>query len=157
MDENLEKTLRNMEQPTVNVSSHQKEFRLTILNTKRSAIAGTLFLLLPFLFLTGVIFKHYLQMDLSLFTSVYEWIGEVDRKYGDNSILNWVIRILLLFGPLIAIGLNLLSILHVRYERSSKEIITSIKLKWLNLSIILGCGLIFAIFFLYLVVENAGS
>lgn len=146
--------MENLSSPTVEVSSHKSEFRVTLMNTRKSAIAGGLFLILPFLFLSGVILKHYLNIDFGIFTSVYEWIGRQDRMYGDSSLINWVIRILLLFGPLIAITINFLAILHVRYESHSKEIIMSIKLKWRNWLIIIVCSAVFLVFFSYLILEN---
>jgi hypothetical protein len=147
--------MENLEQPTIDVSKHQREFRLTLLNTKKSAITSSILLILPFLFLSGVVLKHYMQIDFGFLTSVYEWIGMLDQKYGDNSILNWIIRILLTIGPLAAIALNLLAVTHVRYERTIKELVLSFKMKWLNWLIILICSSVFAIFFLYLLVENA--
>jgi len=146
--------MENLEPPTIDVSQHQREFRMTLLNTKKSAIAGVILLILPFLFLSGVMLKHYLNIDLWLFTSVYQWIGDLDRQYGDNSIINWIIRILLLFGPLAAVVVNLLSVTHIRYEKLSKEIVMSFRLKWLNWLIVGICSLIFLIFFFYLILEN---
>lgn len=157
MKHKIEKIMENMEQPIIDVSSHQREFRLTLLNTKKSAIVGIVLLILPLLFLSGVIFKHYLQIDLGIFTSVYEWIGDIERKYGDSSALNWIIRILLLFGPLVAIGINLISILHMHYEKPQKEIVISLKVKLLNWAIIGMCSTIFIIFFLYLIMENVSG
>lgn len=151
----IEKLMENLEQPTVNVSRHQQEFRLTLLNTKKSEILGLILLILPLLFLSGVIFKHYLLIDLGILTSVYEWIGDLDQEYGDSSILNWVIWFFLIIGPLIAIGINLMAILHIHYEKHQKEIVMSLKLKWLNRIIIITSSTIFTIFFLYLIVENA--
>ena len=150
----IEELMENLEQPTVDVSHHRQEFRLTLLNTKKSGILGLILLILPFLFLSGVIFKHYLQIDLGILTIVYEWIGDIDQEYGDSSILNLVIRFFLIIGPLIAIGINLMAILHIRYEKYQKEIVISLKFKWLNWIIIITCSTIFAIFFLYLIIEN---
>ncbi len=150
-----EELMENLQQPVVDVSAHRREFRLTLLNTKRSAVFGIALLILPLLFLSGVVLKHYLHIDFGIFTSVYVWIGQADKKFGDKSVINWIVRGLLLFGPLVAIGINLLSIIHIRYERAQKEILMSIKLKWLNWLIIIFCSLIFFIFFMYLIVENA--
>jgi len=146
--------MENMDQPSVDVSMHQKEFRLTLLNVKKSAFAGIILLIMPLIFLTGVILKHYLQLNLGILTFIYEWIGNMDQRYGDKSILNWFIRTLLILGPLLAIALNLIAVTYYRYEKSSKELILSFKLKWLNWLIILICSLVFAVFFLYLVTEN---
>lgn len=151
----IEEILENIEQPTVDVSEHQKEFRLTLLNTKKSAIIGMLLLILPLLFLSGVILKHYLEINFGIFTLVYDWIGKVDHQFGDSSILNWIIRAFLILGPLTAIGINLLAVMHVHFEKAQNEIIISIKIKWLNWAIIAVCSTIFAIFFLYLIVENS--
>lgn len=151
----IDDIMENLEQPIVDVSKHQREFRLTLLNTKKSAITGVVLLILPILFLSGVVLKHYLQIDFGFLTSVYEWIGMLDQKYGDSSFLNWTIRILLTIGPLVAIALNLLAVTHARLEKANRELVLSFKMKWLNWFIILICTTVFVIFFLYLLVENA--
>lgn len=150
----IEELMENIKQSSVDMSRHQREFRLTLLNAKKSGILGTILLILPLLFVSGVIFKHYLQIDLGILTSVYEWIGDIDHKYGDSSVLNWIIRFFLIIGPLVAMVINFLAILHIRYEKVSREIVVSIKLKWLNLLIILFGSVIFLIFFSYLILEN---
>ena len=147
--------MKNLEQPSIDVSKHQSEFRLALLNTKKSAITGVFLLILPLLFLSGVVLKHYMQIDLGILTSVYEWIGEIDHRYGDRSILNWAIRALLIIGPLAAIAINLLAVSHFRVEKARKEIVLSFKMKFFNWLIILICSTVFAIFFLYLIGENA--
>ncbi len=146
--------MRNINIPTIDVSHHQKEFRVTLLNSRKSAILGLFFLILPLLFLSGVILKHYMHIEFGLLTSVYHWIGTMDEKYGDASILNWIIRFLLLGGPLIAIGVNLIAVTYIRYEAPSKELLLSFKLKWLNWTIIAVCSVAFIIFFSYMIVEN---
>lgn len=148
--------MKKVNPPTVDTPSHRHELRTTLLNAKRSSILSLLFLLLPVLFFSGVIFKHYLHMNMGLLTSVYEWITFHDTTYGDRSVLNWIIRLLLTLGPLVAMGLSLLGILHVSYSKEIRELTFSIKIRWLNLTVVLIGLFIFATFFLYLVVENAG-
>ena len=146
--------MKNLSTPQVDTPIQQQLFRVTLMNTKRSSYVSLFFLVLPFLFLSGVVFKHYLNLDIGFLTSVYEWISKLDHTYGDNSVLNWIIRFLLVIGPIIAMALSLMGIIHVRYESDPKELILSLKIRWLNLSIIIGAGMVFAIFFLYLLVEN---
>ncbi len=157
MKDNMEEIMEELEQPSFDVGRHQQEFRLTLLNTRRSATIGAILLILPLLFFSGVTFKHYLGMDFGILTSVYSWVGELDQKYGDSSVINWIIRSLLLLGPPVAIGINLLAILHVHYEKPRREIVMSLKVKWLNLGIIIICTFIFLTFFFYLILENAGG
>ncbi|WP_461303892.1 hypothetical protein [Aureisphaera sp.] len=144
-----------MKIPNVAVDEHKRIFGLTILNTRRSAFAGIVLLMLPLIFLLGVLAKHYLAISIPVISSVYDWIGEMDRQYGDSSILNWVIRILLLFGPLVGLAINLLAVSHVRLERNPYELVISLKFKWINWILILVCTLVLLIFFFYLIMENA--
>ena len=150
----FEENMASMRTPEVEVSEHMRSFRLPILNTKKSAIAGIILLILPFLFLSGVLLKHYLQVDFGILTSVYTWIGQQDQKLGDGSVVNWVIRIALTIGPLLAVFLNIAAIMHVNIEKDTKELLISIKLRWLNWTIILLCLTVVAIFGIYLLVEN---
>ena len=145
-----------MEQPNLDVHAHQKEFRLTLLNTKRSSIAGIILLILPFIFLSGVTFNHYLDIHIPVIGHIYEWITDMDRQFGDNSALNWIVRLSLLFGPLIAGAINLMAITHIRWEKVQKELIISFKMRWQNVLIIGICFLIFSIFFTYLTFANLG-
>ncbi len=150
--EKFEESMQNLTSPDVNAESHMKLFKIYLLHTRKSAIAGFLLLLTPFLFLLGVIFSFYLEIKIPIINGVYHWIAENDN----TPVLNWIQRFLLLGGPLVAILINLLSILHFQWNSKLKEFIITIKVKWLNLTIILACGLIFFIFFTYLVVENLG-
>lgn len=155
--QDLENMMDKMNIPKVEIPEYQKEFRTRLLSTKKSAMIGVLLLITPFLFLVGVIFKHYLQIDLGILTALYEYIASLDAKYGDDSIINWVFRFLLLGGPLVAVLYNLFAIVHVRYEKNLKEVIIGIKIKWVNISIILICKIIFFIFVLYLIIENTSQ
>ena len=47
---NIEEIMKNLSLPVIDVNQHQKEYRLTLLNTKKSAFLGVLLLILPFLF-----------------------------------------------------------------------------------------------------------
>ena len=64
--------------------------------------------------------------------------------------------LLILGRPLLAVVLNLLSIVHIHYERKTKEILIALKLKWFNLAIVLVCLSLIAIVILYLIAENTG-
>ena len=155
-EKELHKLLEEMEQPNLDVHAHQKEFRLTLLNTKRSSLAGIILLILPFIFLSGVIFNHYLEIHIPIIGHIYEWITDMDRQFGDNSALNWIVRLSLLFGPLIAGAINLMAITHIRWEKVQKELIISFKMRWQNVLIIGICFFIFTIFFTYLTFANLG-
>ncbi|TBW30001.1 hypothetical protein [Gramella sp. KN1008] len=116
---------------------------------KITTITSLVLLILPLLFLTGVIFKHYLKTDLWIFTSVYEWIILSDQKYGNTSPVNWIIRFLLLGGPFLAFFINFLFVFE--YRRSASF---SMSYKWINLLLIISGAFLCLIFLSYLIMEN---
>lgn len=129
--------------------------KVPLLKTRTSHWLSILLSLVPAVFLLGVLTSHYLGFSIPIIGDIYDWVGRLDQQYGDSSWLNWIIRILLVGGPALIVFINLLSILHVIYVRTSKELICTIKLKIVNL-LWLGVGLlIFLLFIGYLVVENS--
>ncbi|MFQ5640996.1 MAG: hypothetical protein ACE5IR_23715 [bacterium] len=149
----LIKKMENLKKPEVSSTHHKQQLKLTLLNSKKSATFGFFLILTPFLFLFGVMFKYYLKIDFSIATFFYEWIAAIDPD-SDSSIISWLIRFLLLGGPAIAVMINLFAILHFQFDRTSREIQVTLKLKWLNLAIVAVCSCILMIFFFYLLVEN---
>ena len=123
----------------MDISRHQQEFRVVLLNTKKTALYGGILIALPVLFVIGLVLSRYLHADLKVFTFFYDWIVQQENRYGNTSTLNWLLRIFFLLAPLAAIILNLLGIVHARYEKPENELIFSIRLRWLNIAIILVC------------------
>lgn len=149
MDE-FEENMRSMHKPNVSSDSHQLQLKITLLNAKRSAGIGILLALVPCLFLAGIFLTRFLHIPFPGFSAVEEWMS---RK--DNSVwIKVLIPFLLLGGPLIALAFNLLAILHCEVNQKAREVIVTIKIKWLNIVISLLCLLILSIFFLYSVGEN---
>lgn len=143
--------LENLNPPEMESNSYANRFRAYLLNTRRSAILGLLLLVLPFFFILSNIIEYILKFNPGIIRKVVDLFVYFDQYPG----LWFLGPLLLLGGPFIAVLLNLLSILHVHYEKKSEEVIFSVKLKWLNLIIIFVCVIIVGTFFLYLIVENA--
>lgn len=148
--------MENLAKPEIISESFQRKLKITILNTQKSAVFGIFLVIIPFLFAVGAIFKHELGLDFKIFTWLFDFIATIDPD-SDSSVLSWIIRSVLLGGPLLAIFINLLAILHFHYDKTAKEILITLKLKWQNLAIILFCSSVFMIFFIYLLVENIGN
>ena len=66
------------------------------------------------------------------------------------------INLLIVFGPVLALLLNVLSVLHIRFETTKEKIDcrVSIEKNWLNLAVIFLSGGVLAFIFLYLFAEN---
>ena len=147
--------MENLSKPDIVSESFQKKLKITLLNTQKSAVFGVFLVIIPFLFAFGAIFKYQLGLDFKIFTWMFDTIAAIDPN-SDSSVLSWIIRSVLLGGPLLAVFINLLAILHFHYDKTAKEILITLKLKWQNITIILFCSSVFMIFFIYLLVENIG-
>lgn len=145
------KKMENLQSPDFVSEGHKRQLKLTLLNTQKSAAFGVLLVLTPFLFASGMILKYNLGIDFGLFTWFPSWLVSFEEK---SIILTFLLRFLLLGGPLIAVLLNLLAILHFQFDGAANEVLISIKLKWLNIAVVIFCSAVLMIFFLYLLVEN---
>ena len=154
MENDISKELKNLQEMEIQSNAAKDVIKIPILSTRVSNRATIVLAIVPILFITGVIFAEYLKLDWKLFTGFYEWVVNLDQEYGDSSVLNWILRFLILGGPAVIVFINLLSVLHVYFNRPQKEIIFTIKLKWFSILIVLfGCAF-FLYFFGYLIVEN---
>ncbi|MDQ3843865.1 MAG: hypothetical protein M3342_07600 [Bacteroidota bacterium] len=149
MDE-FEKKLQTMHKPDVHSPTHQVQLKITLMNAKRSARVGVVLVVIPCLFLTGILLTHYLHLHFTAFKNMEDWMARKDN----NAIIKAFIPLLLIGGPLVALAVNLLAILHFELKKEARELIVTIKIKWLNIIISLICLLILFCFFLYGVVEN---
>jgi len=148
-EEKLIKRLEGIERPDLSSATHQRQLKLVLVSAKRSSWTGILLVTLPCLFILGVILKYGFGVGSHLFSSLEEKMAAIDRSF-----FRFVPPLLLVGGPLIALALNLLAILHFHIEPSRRELQVTVKLKIINLLIIGICLLILGTIFMYLVAEN---
>ena len=149
-NEEFSQKLQKMHRPQIETAIHQLQLKITLLNAKRSAGIGIILVIIPCLFLLAVLLKHFLHINLPSFSAVEEWM--VDKNH--NVFIKMLIPLLLIGAPFIALIFNLLAILHFNFEKKVKELIITVKLKWINIILSLICLLILFCFFLYAVGEN---
>jgi len=95
-----------------------------------------------------VFMKHYFMIDLHIFTIIEEFIASIDKT------IPMLSPLLLVGFPLVAVLINALAILHVAFDRERRELIATVRVRWLNLAfILLGLTLI-GIFISYVIIEN---
>lgn len=143
--------MENLKKPEINADASRRQIRLTILNARKSAAWGIWFLVVPFLFLLSVTIKEFLGWDWGVANTIEEWIGSMDRS------ARWTGPVLFLLLPKIALLLNLLAIVHFMYDKVSKELIVTIKMKWFNIIIVLISIVIMGVAYLYVVMENSAE
>ena len=139
--------LDNISIPEAKMPEFQKQLRLTILNTKKSALWGAVLMFLPVYFALAMIFKYNLgigflspPIDYLLNFAIFETLSPV----------------IFIGGLMLAILFNLFAVLHLSFGQDTSEFIIniSIKKKRFNLIILGIAGLFFFIFMLYGFLEN---
>ncbi len=146
----FENKLEKMQKPDAGSDEHYLQLKLTLLNARKSARIGIAFVIVPCVFLSFIFLKYVLHLQLPLFTKVEDWMSDKN-----NSVFVKVLIPLLLMGtPLIAFVMNALAILHFDFNKLKKELLVTIKLKWLNITILVISVAILLCFLLYAVGEN---
>ena len=148
-ESDFEDMFEKMKKPDVNVNP-PKEIKLAILNYRKSALLTVGFVVLPAIFIFGMVMKYEFDVDLGIVLVVAEWIASFDRIAG----LKWLGPFVLVGLPLVGIVLNALAITHVSYLAAARSIQVTVKLRWLNLSILVASLGVVGIIFLYIVAEN---
>ena len=86
------------------------------------------------------------------FDAIAPWLEQMGIKED----FGWNINLLILFGPLIAIGISLLQVLHIESHFSSQQFQfnVTVQKKWFPFFILILGGLVLAFLFIYMVGEN---
>jgi hypothetical protein len=145
----FESHMENIRKPHVSVEPPQA-LKLTILNVKQSARFGLWAIVIPSMFLLFVLMRYYLSMESSMLSTIEAFIIRVDRNP-----VTWFVQALLLLGlPILSIVINLLAIMHISWERTTRVVTFAVKVRWINLVILVVSTLIAGAFAVYLLVEN---
>ncbi len=150
MSDDLLKRLETLARPHFTSEDHRWHLRLALVSARRSSRLGYVLVVLPCLFLLGVLLKYWLGLNLGLFDWLEAQLATLDR----NPWTKWIPPLALLAGPVVGIALNLLAILHVTYDRREGEVIVRLKLRWTNLLVVGVCLLVVVVFLGYLLAEN---
>ena len=88
--------------------------------------------------------------------ALYDTIEPALQSMGLRDGFGFNINLLILFGPVLALLLNVLSVLHIRFETTKEKIDcrVSINKSWKNLAVVFLSGIVLLFLFAYLFVEN---
>jgi hypothetical protein len=89
--------------------------------------------------------------DWGIATNVIEWFARLDHQTGTH----WITPVLFVLLPATGVVVNLLAILHFVYDKLTKELIITVKLRWFNILLAAISIGIMGIIFLYVLTENA--
>jgi hypothetical protein len=132
-DEGLDTTLGGMDIPTPGHIKHQQELKIPLLSYKRSSRAGLWLLLLPVIVAVTGILKYDLVIFSPFLDSIRHFFAAIDR----NPFLTYLIPLIVVGLPLLAMMMNLLAFCHFAHDRGKKEFLITIKLRPLNIALFL--------------------
>ncbi len=114
-------------------------------------IAGLLLTIPTFYFFLASLLKYEFNTP-----GLYDVIEPALQSMGLRESVGWNINLLILFGPVLALLLNVLSVIHIRFETTKEKIDcrVSINKSWKNLAVVFLSGIVLLFLFAYLFVEN---
>jgi hypothetical protein len=112
---------------------------------------GALLTVPAFYFLLASLLKYVLGMPL-----LFDALQPSFERWGSAEPLGWNINAIMIFGPLIAIGLNVFAVVHADFRKESDYLQVHIRFfrNWWNWAIVLLNAFVLGSFFLYALAEN---
>ena len=150
------KQMENLQVPEINPGEHHKMVKIAIMNAERSAALGVWLIIAPGFFLLCVMMYYYFHVHIGWFGAMFTLITKLDSTPG----IDFLAPIVLVVLPIVCIIINMLSIIHVQYQRIDpdrarvREFSITIKIKvWNILLIVISLVILFA-FLAFAMTEN---
>jgi len=142
-----DKMFNGMSLPDPGNLEHQQELKIPLLRYKRSSRVGLWLLTLPLVFAITVLLKYHLGISSPVLNFIESFFAYVNG----NRVLTYLIPIIFTGLPLLAMIINLLAICHFAAMKREKELLVTIKCRWLNIAIFLSS---FAVLVYFLLPDN---
>ena len=145
--------MENLKKPGINPEASRKQIKLALLNAKKSAAWGIWFLVIPVIFFACITIKEFLGWNWGIAANFLDLMADLDKS------TRFPIFSILIFIVLPGIGaiVNLLAIMHFIYDKPTKELIVTIRLKWLNMILGAISIAVIGIILLYAISENSAE
>ena len=149
MENNFENKMENLTPPNTDFVKHQEVLKIGLLNARKSARIGIIFILAPILLIVAVYVKFKLLSHWDFFTNFEMFIS----KQHQTGLLNWA-HLLIIAFPILAIIINLLAITHFYINKQTKELIISIRYQFKNMIVLLLSAIMILGVFIYVLFLN---
>ena len=144
----FEKRLENISTPQLPSLHHKEDLKLSILSSKKSSRISFIILSFPFIILLSAV----CQSTFHILLPPWSWIV----KYGPSLPL-WlrmlIFIMILIVLPLTAAFINILAVTWFKYDKKQKVLNISIRLKTVNVIIIIAATLIGLLFIGHTIAE----
>jgi hypothetical protein len=133
MKNDFEQKMENLDAPETDFVKHQEMMKISFMSARKSSRIGIIFILIPAL----VVLVIYLKLHFFLSIDFPATFQNIMAKTDDESYLLWLIPLVFLVLPLLAIIINLLAISHFYINKKTKELIISIRYRIKNIIVLL--------------------
>ena len=140
----------NMKKPGFESIEPDKRLLVAIVNSKKSAAIGMWLLVVPCFFLFMMLLKYFFNINLHVIDIFEDFIASLDKL----PVTKFIAPLFFVGLPIAGIILNLLSIMFFDYNKKQKRINISIKVKPLNILIVIFSIAVLSVFATYLITEN---
>jgi hypothetical protein len=145
----LNTRLEELESPAVRALVMRAAVKRSILAPHTSAVAGVTLVAIPCLFVLAIVLHYGAGVAIPGLARVEDVMSQLDQR------LPWISPLILAGAPLLALGLNVLAIVHVARDRARREFQVTVRVRWSNIAIIMASGLVLLIVFAHLLAERA--
>jgi hypothetical protein len=129
----IENILNSMDLPEPEKIIGQSDFKIPLLSYKKSSRAGLWLLIVPFV----VALTIFLKIELGIKSGYFNFIQKFFAAIDSNNVLTYLIPLIFVGFPLLAMVLNFLAICHFQRNGKMRELIITIKYRPLNIAIFL--------------------
>ena len=144
MENNFKDKMENLNTPNTDFVKHQEILKIGMMNARKSARIGIIFILIPIVLIILAYLKIKLLIHWDFFTRLHYFVS----KQNQSSVLTWVSHIIFIGLPILAIIINLLAITHFYVDKQSKELIITIRYRLKNLIVLLISAVLLVIVFM---------
>ena len=132
-NEDVENMLNSMQIPEPENIMQHRELKIPLLSYKKSSKAGLWLLLLPLIVAVTAVLKTAFGVKSDYINLVRKLFAAIDN----NVVLTYLIPLIFVGLPLIAMVMNMLSFCHFQQNKKTKELVVTIKYRILNIVIFL--------------------
>ena len=150
MENNFEDKMENLSTPNTGFVKHQEILKIGMMNARKSARIGIVFILIPMVLIVIGYLKIRLLIQWDFFNRLYEFVSNQHQ----SGVFSWVSHIILIGLPLLAILINLLAITHFYIDKQNKELIVTVRYRLKNLIILILSGALLVIVFICVLFLN---
>ena len=145
----ISKRLEQMEVPDPSIGPNEP-LKVALMSAKKSAAIGVWLVAVPIFLFSAVMMKYYFHANLHLTGVFEEMLAYLDK----DSSTSWITPVFFVLLPLAGVLLNVLAIAHVEYRRSLRQLIITVKLRYLNILVCLVSFVVVGVILLHTILDR---